>query len=198
MFPNTDPAVLQDFELFAQSYRPGILAWCRSRGLQDADAEDQTQRVLLQLLDRRRAIDYDPARGPFRNYLVGVLWHALIDRIRDQARHPEEPQDVGGTAHNAMMHQIEDRAVDDLVTSVIDVPATAEWEAICRVKAKVDPKTWECFELRKREGWAPADVAEATGKTKGAVYTAVYRVRELIDEEYQQVLRERQPEARAD
>ena len=67
-------------------------------------------------------------------------------------------------------------------------PAIAEWEAISRVKAKVRPNTWECFRLRRVEGWSLKETAEAVSMTPAAVATAVFRVSKLIAEEYQRVL----------
>ena len=49
-------------------YAPAIYRWCVRRGLQDTDAQDVTQQVLLQLATKLPAFTYDPARS-FRAWL---------------------------------------------------------------------------------------------------------------------------------
>jgi len=191
----------QAFERLSQLYRPGIVACCRAQGLQQADAEDVTQAILLRLWDALRSFDYDPERGKFRSYLAQVVRNAVTDHFRQRERYPE-PQAVGGTtAHEMILHR-EDSAdgepparsggsVDKLASAVEETVGSAEWEAIARVKSRVDARTWECFVLREVERLSVEDVMTATGKREGAIYQVVYRIRKLIGEEYEQVLRER-------
>src|SRR5262245_6818045 len=47
---------------FVDRYGPQIFAWCRHWGLQDTDAEDVTQTVLLKLAEKLRGFEYDPSR----------------------------------------------------------------------------------------------------------------------------------------
>src|SRR5260370_4039819 len=106
MMPPTHPSLLEAmkasqtrpeaFERFSRLYRPGIVARCRAQGLQQADAEDVTQAILLKLWDALRSFDYDPERGKFSNYLAQAVRNAVTDHFRQRERHPE-PQAVGGS-----------------------------------------------------------------------------------------------------
>src|SRR5262245_23686702 len=211
MLPPTHPSLLEAlkeshsrpeaFERFARLYRPALVARCQAQGLQQADADDVTQTILLRLWDVLRSFDYDPERGKFRSYLAQMVRHAVTDHFRQRDRHPQ-PQAVGGTTAHERLRQRADSAggeppslsgggVDNLAAAVEETVGSAEWEAIARVKARIDAPTWECFSLREVERLPVADVSKATGKREGAIYQVVYRLRKQISQEYERVLRER-------
>ena len=54
---------------FVDRYAPAIFHWIQSHGLQDSDAADVTQEVMLKILRSIRTFEYDPARGKFRGWL---------------------------------------------------------------------------------------------------------------------------------
>src|SRR5579875_1332452 len=60
---------------FVNIYGRQIYKWCRHWGLQETDAEDVTQQVLLQLLTKMKEFVYDPERS-FRAWLKTVTHHA--------------------------------------------------------------------------------------------------------------------------
>jgi RNA polymerase sigma factor (sigma-70 family) len=209
MLPPTQPSLLEEmkqsgtrqeaFERFCRLYRPGLVARCRGCGLQPSDAEDITQVILLRLWEALPGFDYDPDKGSFRGYLTRVVGNAVADHFRDRQRHPQ-PQAVGGTTAHEVSQRHADPAggpppsgagVDALASAVEGTVGPVEWEAIARVRARVDARTWECFVLREVERLPVEDVMKASGKRQGAIYQVVYRVRKQIGEEYQRVLRER-------
>src|SRR5687767_1486677 len=78
----TDQAAWSEF---VDHYGVKIHDWCRRVwGLQDADARDVTQSVLLKLATRMRDFEYDPGRS-FRAWLKTVTQHAWSD-FRDSQR----------------------------------------------------------------------------------------------------------------
>jgi RNA polymerase sigma-70 factor (ECF subfamily) len=68
-----------DWEEFVERYRWHLYRWCRGWRLQDADAEDVTQNILVKLTQNLRAFTYDPSRS-FRGWLKTVAHHARRDR----------------------------------------------------------------------------------------------------------------------
>src|SRR5262245_53683044 len=63
---------------FVERYGRHIYRWCRQWKLQDADAEDVTQEILVKLTQKLRAFAYDPSRS-FRGWLKTVAHHAWRD-----------------------------------------------------------------------------------------------------------------------
>jgi RNA polymerase sigma-70 factor (ECF subfamily) len=191
MAPETRASVLQDFDRFHHLYRPTIVHWGRACGLQDADAEEVAQTVLLKLWEALRRFDYDPEKGKFRSWLRRVVTNAARDHYRGKERHPE-PEGAGGTTVPELIHRLEGSANEEHLTSLIEALGEApEREAVARAKAHTDPATWDVYYLRVVEERTAREVARATGKSEGAVHQAVYRVGKAIAQEYRQARRER-------
>src|SRR5436190_17552380 len=60
---------------FVECYAPKIYSWCRHYNLQEADAQDVTQSVLLKLAVEMRTFRYDPSRS-FRGWLRTLTHNA--------------------------------------------------------------------------------------------------------------------------
>src|SRR5262245_24520544 len=81
-----DPTDREAWGRFARNYGQRIYAWCRRWNLQEADAEDVTQGLLVKIPSRMRTFTYDPKAGSFRAWLKTVVKHALTDFVRAQDR----------------------------------------------------------------------------------------------------------------
>jgi RNA polymerase sigma-70 factor (ECF subfamily) len=70
---------------FVERYSPRIYGWCRRWNLQEADAQDVTQDVLLRLAEKMRTFAYDPS-GSFRGWLKTLAHHAWHDFVKKRER----------------------------------------------------------------------------------------------------------------
>ena len=77
---------------FVRRYGPRICGWCRQWGLQEADAQDVAQDVLLKLAAKLRTFAYDPTRS-FRGWLKTLTHHAWCDFVNDRPRSVREEVD---------------------------------------------------------------------------------------------------------
>ena len=68
---------------FLRIYEPTIYRIARSRGLQDSDARDVTQEVLLAVHDKIDDWEYDSTKGSFRGWLFRVLRNCFLKSRRD-------------------------------------------------------------------------------------------------------------------
>lgn len=68
-------------QLCATYWRP-IYGFLRRTGKTRHDAEDLTQQFFVRLLNSNAFSQADPAKGRFRNFLLGALKHFLIDESR--------------------------------------------------------------------------------------------------------------------
>src|SRR5439155_5794867 len=80
-----DPGDQEAWGEFVEQYGPKVFAWCRRWGLQEADAQDVTQDVLLKLARKMKDFTYDPSRS-FRAWLKVLTNHALTDFLQGQPR----------------------------------------------------------------------------------------------------------------
>src|SRR5262245_7658700 len=72
------PSNQAGWDEFVDRYGRHIYRWCRQWRLQDADAEDLTQNILVKLTQKLGAFAYDPSRS-FRGWLKTVAHHAWRD-----------------------------------------------------------------------------------------------------------------------
>jgi RNA polymerase sigma-70 factor (ECF subfamily) len=80
-----EPADSSAWRDFVARYRPRIVAYCLAFPLQQADAEDVTQAVLVKLIAKMRDFRYDPTQS-FRAWLKTVTRNALLDFLDDRRR----------------------------------------------------------------------------------------------------------------
>ena len=135
---------------FVDQYGPKILAWCRKWQLQEADAQDVTQEVLLKLSDKMRTFVYDPARS-FRGWLKTLTRHACSDFFDALPRHGRGSGDSGV---RQLLDTVEAR--QDLIKHLeegFDQELLEEAER--RVSRRVATHTWEAFRLTAIEGLPP-------------------------------------------
>lgn len=64
---------------FEARYREMLVRFCRSLGVQHADAEDIIQSVFSKLLSGLKNFEYDPAKGRFRDYLFRCVRSGFSD-----------------------------------------------------------------------------------------------------------------------
>ena len=78
-----DPQDRDSWNEFVSIYTPKIYLWATRLGLQEADAEDATQVVLIKLVQSLRKFKYDRSRGAFRGWLKTVSQNAVRDLFRE-------------------------------------------------------------------------------------------------------------------
>jgi RNA polymerase sigma factor (sigma-70 family) len=162
---------------FVDRYGPKVYGWCRHWRLQEADAQDVTQDVLVRLAGKMRGFAYDPSRS-FRAWLKTLARHALSDFCDARGRAAA----AGGSGIVDLLQTVEAR--EDLVRQLDEVfDREVLEEAIARVRVRVTPKTWRVFELTAHEGHSGAEAAAALGMTVSAVFVAKGRVQRLLQEE---------------
>lgn len=78
------PERQEALERFARDYWPAIYAFARKKGHRPADAEDLTQRFLIELIGRDSFGGLSEQQGRFRSWLLACLHNFLRKDWRDQ------------------------------------------------------------------------------------------------------------------
>ena len=161
---------------FVGTYGPAVLGWCRRFGLQQADAEDVTQTVLLRLARRMKTFAYDEGKS-FRAYLRTVTRYALNDFLAEKTE--------AGSGDTALMHTLQSVAAREELETRLDGLFDRELldEAMTRVRRRVEPHTWAAFESTAFGGLSGAEAAEALGMKVATVFKAKSKVVQAIREE---------------
>lgn len=172
--PQDDSAWAQ----FVDRYRPMIFGWCRGHALQEADAEDVTQAVLLKLYRRLRDFQYDPSQS-FRQWLRTLTHNAWHDFVTNPRRADT------GSGDSAMVQML--AAVEAREELVARMESAYDQElldvAIVRVRDRVEEKTWRAFYMLAIEGRSGAEVAEALEMKIATVFVYRSKVQKMLQEE---------------
>jgi RNA polymerase sigma-70 factor (ECF subfamily) len=162
---------------FVDLYTPLVYRFCRTRGLQDADARDVTQQVLAIVHRSIGRFEYNRERGRFRNWLGAVSAHEISRHQRKDRR----PGKGAGDGLGNVLAELESSAVD---------PAWVEEFngyifrcALDRVRPDFDALVWQAFDLTWLKDVKPRDAAELLGKPAAWIYKARYRVIERLRKE---------------
>ena len=172
-----DPSSEAAWGEFVEHYGRHIYRWCRQWGLQDADAQDVAQEILLKLARKLRHFAYDP-KSSFRGWLKTVAHHAWRDFI--DGRGIARP--VGDEHTWALLQSVEAR--EDLIQKLEEAFDYELLEAAkVQVRLRVAPRTWEAFRLVAIEGLPVAEVAAQVQMQVAMVYVAKSKVQKMLHEE---------------
>jgi RNA polymerase sigma-70 factor (ECF subfamily) len=163
---------------FVHKYGEQLYRWCRHWGLQDADARDVTQRVLLDLARQLPEFNYDRSRR-FRAWLKTIA-HRAWGKYVGALRRPGAGTGDSGVAN--LLESVEAR--DDLARR-LDKEFDLELleGAMAVVRDRVEPGTWEAFRRLALEHESGETVAAALGKSVDTVFKARSNVTKLLREE---------------
>jgi RNA polymerase sigma-70 factor (ECF subfamily) len=173
-----DPTDQAAWAAFVERYGRHIFRWCRQWKLQDADAEDVTQDILVKLARKLRVFTYDPSRS-FRGWLKTLAHHAWRDFVNGPRRARAR---AGDDQAWALMQTLEAR--EDLIQKLQEAFDHELLEAAkVRVRLRVAPHTWEAFRLVALEGLPVAEVAATVPMPVAMVYVAKCKVQKMLREE---------------
>src|SRR5262249_6836442 len=172
-----DPCDQSAWSAFVERYGPEIHAWCRRWKLQEADAQDVTQMVLVRLVRHLPDFTYDPSRS-FRGWLRTLTAHSWSDFIGEQVR------GVRGAADTVVADML--NTVEARVDLVRHLEETYDQELLeiakAEVRQRVEPHTWEAFHLTAIDGVGADEVASRLGIRVATVYRARHVVQSMLRE----------------
>jgi RNA polymerase sigma-70 factor (ECF subfamily) len=170
---------------FVDRYGRQIHAWCGRWGLQEADAQDVTQTVLLRLASKLQTFSYDPTQR-FRAWLKTLTHHAWSDFLAAQG------PGVKGSGHSDFHLLLDNVQARDELTQRLQETFDQELLelATTRVRARVEERTWEAYRLTALEGLSGAEAAARLGMQVGTVYKAKSKVHAMLQETLRQMQEE--------
>jgi RNA polymerase sigma factor (sigma-70 family) len=179
-----DPKDQAAWNDFVARYEPKILQWCRGWRLQESDARDVTQDVLLKLQRLLAKFAYDPSKS-FRGWLKTLTRHAWQDVVDGRKR--------GGIGSgDSRMRELFDniQAADDLDKHLEEEFHRELMEqAMVLVRPRVAARTWDAFRLTALEGWSGASAADRLELNITRVYKAKSEVKKMIRDEIEKLVK---------
>jgi len=172
------PTDAEAWREFAVHYGAVVLEWCRKWDLQEADAQDVTQNVMLKLAEKMRSFAYDPAKS-FRGWLRTLAYHAWADFVQGRQRPGR------GSGDSAVERILDSAEAREELTQRLEAQYDRELLEIASqvVRLRVTPQTWVAFRLTAVDGLSGSDAAQQLGMSVAQVFTARHRVQTMLREE---------------
>ena len=190
-FPETHPSLLvrlrdgsdeRAWMTFVEIYQPLIYGLLRQRKLQDADAHEIAQEVLLAVSRSIQRWEIAEERGSFRGWLATVTRNLMVNYLIRQSRQPV------GSGDSRVWKQIDETPLTVTEHSVLfdleEKRRIFRWAAE-KIRLEVRPDHWTAFWMSAVDGKTAAEVSAETGMSVGLVYVSrnrvMKRLRELIE-----------------
>jgi RNA polymerase sigma-70 factor (ECF subfamily) len=158
------------WRLFVDLYTPLVYRYCRSRGLQDADARDVTQQVLASVLKAINTFEYDPQRGRFRDWLGTIALHEVVRQQRKDRR----PGKGMGAGQGNLAAERQNGPIDPAWLEEFNAYIFAS--ALERIRPDFDEASWRAFDWTWLSDLKPQVAAERLGKSSAWIYKARFRI----------------------
>ena len=157
---------------FLLLYEPLVLRLMRRRGLQESDARDTTQQVLLRISVAIERYQPDGAEASFRRWLFRVARNVVVTFLTRQSLRAEV---------------LDDRQIEEVLDATLAANAESDlfdaeyrqqvlaW-ATEQVRCEFRDSTWQAFVETSINGRAIAEVARELKLSPGSVYVARSRI----------------------
>ena len=153
---------------FCEIYEPLILRIARSRGLQNADANDLAQDVFVRIAKSVQGWDPNPDKGSFGAWIGTIARNLTIDFLRRKSRQPM-------SANDPILLSVPQRCAESDFYDAEYEKQLFAWAAE-KIKPSFQTLTWQAFWRTAVEQRPVAEVAESLQLSPGAIYMARSRV----------------------
>lgn len=159
-----------DWELFYAKYAAVILSFAQKQGVDEHGARDALQETMLVVMRKLPQFSYDPAKGRFRNWLLGIVANKVrearrrahaerfvsLDTESESGEHAREPA-VGAVAAEELESSWRQSLLEEALRRLLEDPHTK-------------PETVAVFRACALEERPVAEVAAQFALKENAVY----------------------------
>jgi len=154
-------------------YAPLLLRWTLRYDVQQSDAEDLVQDVLLVVYRELASFQHQGRAGSFRSWLRTILVHRLRNHWRSRK---SQVKAIGGSKFEELLQNLADPASG--ISRIWDREHDARVLACLmkQISSRFTPTSLEAFERTAVRGEAASEVARDLGVTVNSVFIAKSRV----------------------
>jgi RNA polymerase sigma-70 factor (ECF subfamily) len=176
------PANREAWEQFALAYRPVVYRLARRHGLQDSDAQDLAQQVLMAVASAIGSWEKSDESVRFRHWLRRVARNAIVNAL---SRRPHDRAAGSSSVHELLLEHADPDPESDAQIE-LEYRRELYLRAARIVRSDVAPETWRVFELTVVENRNIVEAAVVLERPVGTIYAArsriMRRLREAVSE----------------
>lgn len=172
------PANREAWDQFALIYRPVIYRLARQRGLQDADAQDLAQQVLMAVASAISRWEKSDESARFHHWLRRVARNAIINVL---SRRPQD-RSTGGSSVQELLLEQPDVDLESDAQIELEYRRELYLRAARIVRGDIEPETWRAFEMTVIENRSIDETAVELNKPVGTIYAARSRIMRRLRE----------------
>ena len=174
-----EPQADSAWRRFVDLYAPLIFHWGCQKGLNETDAADLVQDVLITLTEKLPKFEYDPSQR-FRGWLRTIAVNQSRDLKRRNDRRPINNLD-------SVLRRMQDVSDSDLIADA-DYNRHLVHRTLLLLQAEFRETTWQAAWQQLILGHAASDVAKQFNLSINAVYLAKSRLLARLREELEGLL----------
>jgi RNA polymerase sigma-70 factor (ECF subfamily) len=192
-----DPVSWREFYAL---YGPLIRGFALKAGLREDEAEEVVQETAISVAKHLPGFVYDPSVCSFKTWLLNLSSWRIKNEFRRRQRHPSASEAFPAPTHDVAADETSRTSTTNRIPDP-DLPAFgAEWDqaydqhmftaALERVRAKLDPKAYQVFDLYVLKEQPAREVARTLGINLARVYLAKHRVQAALRREVRRLERQ--------
>lgn len=174
----------QSWQEFYRIYGGLIRFFATKAGLTADEAEEVVQETAIGVARRLPEFVYDPKVCRFKTWLLNLTRWRIQNQLRKRGQPGAasgSPSTVGDGTGTGTIDRIADPAAPEF---------GAEWDtaweknlvtqAMEQVRARIEERQFQIFDLHVMKGWPPGDVAKTLGISIARVYLTKHRVAGML------------------
>ncbi|MEZ6125681.1 MAG: sigma-70 family RNA polymerase sigma factor [Planctomycetaceae bacterium] len=178
-----DPEDRDAWDQFSDIYRPVICRVARLKGLQEADAEDLAQQVLLSVAGAIERWQPDDGRARFRTWLKRVIENAVLNALTRGLPNAA----CGGDAMDEFLHQRPAKTDPDSELLRTEYRRELFSRAAQQIRHEFSDDTWNAFWLTAVEGTDVDTAAQQLQRSRGSIYASRSRVMKRLKQKIEEL-----------
>ncbi len=159
-----------------------LLQYCRRRELQQSDAEEVAQNVLVKMYGAisKGNFEHDGEQKKLKHWVYAIAENEIRSFY---SRFHNKPKSPGGSIHQEILANLgseEDSGEFEsiLVSQILEV-----------IRGDFEASTWEAFDLHHIQCVSTPEIAKKMGIKPGTVRQKIYRVMQRLKQELETVLK---------
>lgn len=171
----------ESWPIFVEKYGRLLVRWGQRWGARPEDCDEIIQETLILAFRNLDQYQRNP-KSNFRSWLKTLAFRCW-QKVRDDMLHLQG-LDMTRFEERTLRQLTSQAACNDLLGTFDAIARDEILEmASQRIKSRVEPETWLCFELMHVEKLPGDEVAMRLTKSRQAVFNNVYRVRRMLRDE---------------